>query len=134
MELPKLDAASLRSEYQRRYGKPAPKRGSILLLRHAIANRLHQLLLARLRAKLQQVLNAGDAIVSILVADSSQAELVCEWAGRVYTVTLVEDGVLFKGRHFRSLSAVAHAITGEKLSGPDLFGTKAARRNEAGKA
>ena len=45
--LPKLDVPALRSAYRRLYGTGAPRNAPPLLLRQAVANRLHQQLLAR---------------------------------------------------------------------------------------
>jgi len=38
---------------------------------------------------------------------------------------VLEDGVLFRGKHHRSLSEVARKITGSRWSGPLFFGLKA---------
>jgi hypothetical protein len=40
-------------------------------------------------------------------------------------VTVLEDGVLFRGKRHRSLSEVARKITGNRWSGPLFFGLKA---------
>ena len=50
--------------------------------------------------------------------------LVREWNGRRYEVTAVEGGFEYGGRKYRSLSAVAKAITGAHWSGPQFFGLR----------
>ena len=48
--------------------------------------------------------------------------LVREWNGQRYEVTAVEGGFEYAGRKYRSLSAIAKAITGAHWSGPQFFG------------
>lgn len=48
--------------------------------------------------------------------------LVREWNGRNHTVEVLEQGFLCDGQRYRSLSAVARAITGARWSGPRFFG------------
>lgn len=53
------------------------------------------------------------------------ARLIREWNGREYIVDVTRDGYLWKGKTWRSLSAIAREITGTKWSGPRFFGVKA---------
>jgi hypothetical protein len=53
---------------------------------------------------------------------SPGARLVREWGGATYTVDVVEDGFRWNGTRYRSLSAIARAITGASWSGPRFFG------------
>ena len=48
--------------------------------------------------------------------------LIREWQGTTYQVQVTEKGFDFEGSHFRSLSAIARAITGTPWSGPAFFG------------
>ena len=48
--------------------------------------------------------------------------LIREWQGTTYQVLVTEKGFDFEGRHYRSLSAIARAITGTPWSGPAFFG------------
>jgi hypothetical protein len=50
--------------------------------------------------------------------------LVHEWGGTTHEVSILENGVLFRGQPYRSLSAVARVITGNRWSGPLFFGLK----------
>ncbi len=50
--------------------------------------------------------------------------LVREWQGRLEHVTVVHDGFAWNGASYRSLSAVAFAITGTKWSGHRFFGVR----------
>ena len=50
--------------------------------------------------------------------------LLREWHGITYEVIILESSVLCNGKHYRSLSEVARAITGARWSGPLFFGLK----------
>jgi hypothetical protein len=50
--------------------------------------------------------------------------LVREWQKTTHRVTVVNDGFLWKGQTYRSLSSIAHAITGTKWNGPRFFGMR----------
>jgi hypothetical protein len=64
--------------------------------------------------------------------------LVREYQGRRHTVTTVRDGFDWQGTTYRSLSAIARAITGTAWSGPRFFalhragdGSKPTRKSAA---
>ena len=50
--------------------------------------------------------------------------LIREWQGREETVTVTRDGYEWQGRPYRSLSAIARAITGTRWNGWVFFGLK----------
>lgn len=50
------------------------------------------------------------------------ARLIREWNGTVHEVDVVEGGYIWQGETYRSLTAIARAITGTKWSGPRFFG------------
>jgi hypothetical protein len=50
--------------------------------------------------------------------------LVREWQGTTHHVTIVNDGFVWNGETYRSLSSIAHAITGTKWNGPRFFGMR----------
>jgi hypothetical protein len=47
-----------------------------------------------------------------------------EWQGRRYDVRSVDGGYAYAGADYRSLSAVARAITGVRWNGPRFFGLR----------
>ena len=51
--------------------------------------------------------------------------LIREWGGTRHQVTVLENGAIFRGKRYRSLSQVARVITGSRWSGPLFFGLKA---------
>ena len=50
--------------------------------------------------------------------------LIREWQGVEHSVTVTEEGFEYQGRPFKSLSAVARAITGTRWNGRVFFGLK----------
>ena len=50
--------------------------------------------------------------------------LLREWNGTTHAVEATEAGYRWNGETYGSLSAVAHAITGARWSGPRFFGLK----------
>ena len=54
--------------------------------------------------------------------------LVRQWDGAEHTVTVMKDGYDWEGRKYRSLSAVAKAITGTNWNGFRFFGMREKKR------
>ncbi len=44
------------------------------------------------------------------------------WQGRTHEVVVLEDGFLWEGEEYETLSVIARAITGTRWSGPRFFG------------
>ena len=72
----------------------------------------------------------SSAVPSTPSLPRSGTVLVREWQGTTHHVTIVNDGFLWNGSTYRSLSGIARAITGTKWNGPRFFGM----RNVNGKA
>ena len=53
--------------------------------------------------------------------------LLREWQGVEHTVTVLAEGYEWQGRPYRSLSAIARAITGTRWNGLVFFGLKSHR-------
>jgi len=49
------------------------------------------------------------------------------WQGKVYEITTVQDGFIYDGAKYNSLSEIARLITGTRWNGRVFFGLKAAR-------
>ncbi|MBL4596590.1 MAG: DUF2924 domain-containing protein [Robiginitomaculum sp.] len=65
---------------------------------------------------------SGDLDLRLPGQPQSGSQLIREWNGKTHTVSVVEDGFLWNGVVYTSLSSVAQAITGAKWSGPRFFG------------
>jgi hypothetical protein len=67
-------------------------------------------------------------LISGMPSCSSQvhpgSRLIRVWRGETHQVTVLEDGYLYADKKWRSLSAIAKAITGTRWSGPVFFGLK----------
>ncbi len=70
----------------------------------------------------RQALKAKQA--SELSKISVGAKLVRVWQGETHQVTVIADGYLYQDKTWRSLSAIAKAITRTPWSGPVFFGLK----------
>src|SRR5690606_3910448 len=57
--------------------------------------------------------------------------LIREWQGVEHVVAVTADGFAWQGRPYRSLSAIARAITGTRWNGWVFFGLKNHRRGGA---
>ncbi len=49
--------------------------------------------------------------------------LLREWSGDTHEVLVTDQGYVYRGTTYRSLSAIAQVITGTRWSGPKFFGT-----------
>ncbi len=88
--------------------------------------------LKRLEA-LGEQLDGGDRKKSGMRADHDRpiagTRLLREWQGVEQIVTVTADGFEWQGRPYRSLSAIARAITGTRWNGWVFFGLKNHRRS-----
>lgn len=126
-----MTPAALRAEWRRVYRTPAPDLSRDLLAR-GIAFRLQEKELGALTASVQRRLLtlANEAVtgktaslpVSTLLRPGMQ--LVRSWHGRTHSVVVTEDGFVWNGGTYKSLSSIAEAITGTKWSGPRFFGLR----------
>jgi hypothetical protein len=126
-ELASLDAltkADLRHRWVKLTGRPAPK-VSAGLLRLALAWELQAReeggFSAQTLRRLEQVARGRTR-----TRDAAPGmRLVRAWNGRTHVVTVDEAGVIrWDDREWKSLSAIARAITGTRWSGPAFFGLK----------
>ena len=53
------------------------------------------------------------------------SRLAREWRGVRHDVEVVEEGILYRGKVYSSLSEVARHITGVRWNGPRFFGLRA---------
>ncbi|MBP6030813.1 MAG: DUF2924 domain-containing protein [Sphingobium sp.] len=128
-----LPPARLRAEWRRLHrGQPMPEGMSTDLMARSIAwkmqERAHGGLaptrlrdLDRLARQLQQ---SGDLDLARQKQLKAGTSLVREWHGKVYVVTVLDEGYLFDDRQYASLTPIARQITGASWSGPRFFGLK----------
>jgi hypothetical protein len=76
---------------------------------------------------LGEQLDGGDIAVRKRRMDDrpiAGTRLIREWQGIEHCVTVLQDGYEYSGRPYKSLSAVARAITGTRWNGWIFFGLK----------
>ena len=79
------------------------------------------------RAKLDVLADALDpkaARKRVVSGPVVGTQLIREWRGVEHKVTVLADGFEWEGRRYKSLSAVARAITGTRWNGPMFFGLR----------
>jgi DUF2924 family protein len=134
--LESLALNQLRSRWKLLYEIEAPPHLSRDLLRRAVAYRMQENVLGGLKPATRRLLRrvAEDARLRkpTKVVPTRRvgpdAILIREWGGTRHEVTVLENGAMFRGKRYRSLSQVARAITGSHWSGPLFFGLKASAR------
>ncbi len=114
------------------YGQPPPKGTSRRLLERAEAYQLQVAAIGgmppELCRRLARLSQTEDQTPEALHRQKPAARLspgtrfVREWNGHIHTVEAADNGFLWNGRNWPSLSAVAKAITGARWSGPRFFG------------
>ena len=131
LSLSKLDIDKLRERWKAIYGKtPSCEIGRSFLTR-AISYRLQEHSYGGLKPSTSRLL--AQAVEEIGTGSSKGPQtrmaqsgtiLIREWRGTAHRVTMLDDGVSFNGKRFRSLSEVAREITGSRWSGPRFFGLR----------
>ena len=66
-----------------------------------------------------------------VTAASAGTVLVRDWHGTAHEVRVLDRGVLYKRKRYRSLTEVAKLITGAHWNGPRFFGLRSKREQEA---
>lgn len=133
--LPEMDAPKLRAEWRRLYRSHPPKMLRRDLLQLGVAWKLQERVLGGLSAatkrqlgELAQTMAAkSDLAKARKVSLKPGARLVREWNGETHELLVVEDGFVWRGKTWRSLSVIAREMTGTHWSGPRFFGLKARR-------
>src|SRR5439155_11942759 len=117
---------ALRRRWQVVFGRRPPFALSKDLLRRMIACRIQELAFGGLDRDSLRFLESlarqeSDPPRRHLKAGTT---LVRDYKGQRHTITVERDGYDWQGRTYRSLSAIARAITGTAWSGPRFFGLR----------
>ena len=141
--LPDLSLPELRNRWKALFGHPAPKSLRRNFLARAVAYQMqveaYGGLSVATKRRLREIANAvrnGDANA---IPGSSRikpgTQMIRQWQNTTHTVTALAEGFEWNGRTYKSLSAVANAITGTNWNGFAFFGIKRApsgNKNAAG--
>jgi hypothetical protein len=134
-ELRDLEARSddeLKDRWCSLYGTKPPQKIHRSLLIAAVAHRIQEIALGALKPSVHRHLMeaANDTATSrpspghLSLRPRAGTLLVREWGGVTHQAKVLEDGILFRSKRYRSLSEVARVITGSRWSGPLFFGLK----------
>ena len=138
--LKRMSVKELKAEWEALFAAPAPNnsRGYLEL---RLAWRIQELSLGGLSRETRKVLDLladeidGKSDRKAIIADPRNpvigTRLVREWGGVEHTVTVMKDGFDWQGHKFKSLSAVAKAITGTQWNGYRFFGLRERKQEQA---
>ena len=73
-------------------------------------------------ARLVAAVDQRGRVLPLARKPKAGARLLREWKGVTHVVDVMPEGYLWNGRPYRSLTAIARAITGAHWSGPRFFG------------
>ena len=141
--LPALSLLELRNRWKTLFGHPAPKSLRRNFLARAVAYQMQVAAYGGLsvatKRRLREIANAaknGDANATLGSGRIKRGtQMIRQWQNTTHTVTAVAEGFEWNGRTYKSLSAVANAITGTNWNGFAFFGIKRApssNKNAAG--
>jgi hypothetical protein len=127
---------ALKQQWRELFAKEPPP-GNRPYLESRLAYRIQELAYGGLkpetRARLEALgeqLDGGNLVLRRIRADSrplAGTRLLREYGGVEHAVTVLADGFEWEGRPYRSLSAIARAITGTRWNGWTFFGLKGVR-------
>jgi hypothetical protein len=127
-----LGVSELKDRWRSIYGTEPPPRSSRKLLLSAIAYRIQEQVFGGLKPSVRRLLertfeDAGSHRVPHkrpVTRASVGTILIRDWQGKSHHVTVLDRGVLYRKKNYRSLSQVARVITGCRWSGPLFFGLR----------
>ena len=130
--------ADLKKRWRALYCTEPPWRISRDLMIRALAYRIQEQALGGMKPSTRRLLAkvAADASARrpIEVAPEPSLKpgtvLLREWHGTQHQVIVRENGIVFNGKRYKSLSQIAYRITGTKWSGPLFFGLKPNRQEQ----
>jgi len=141
--LPALSLLELRNHWKKPFGHSAPKSLRRNFLARAVAYQMqveaYGGLSVATKRRLREIVNAvrnGDASAALgsnRIKPGTQ--MIRQWQNTTHKVTALNEGFEWDGRTYKSLSAVANAITGTNWNGYAFFGIKRApssNKNAAG--
>jgi|LakMenEpi03Aug12_release.lakeMendotaPanAssembly.Ray.scaffolds.fasta_scaffold219202_3 hypothetical protein len=131
-ELGRMSLAELRAFWAERWGEPPAFRSREHLSRAAayrLQSQSHGALNGASRRELAELAKRFEADRDYTPTPQTQLKpgstVVREWGGQRHVVTVMDEGFIYAGRSYRSLSKIAGEITGTKWNGPLFFGLKA---------
>lgn len=130
--LPSKSPDELREMWQELFGTKAPPYNKSFLARR-LAYRLQELAFGGLSpANAERLEDMAEEIERTGTLKQRRSatppvagtRLMREYQGETHEVTVLADGFAYRGRHYKSLSAIARQITGTCWNGPLFFGLR----------
>ena len=135
--LEKLETSELKDLFELYFDEVAPEyyRKSQLVdeLSYKIQSKLYGGLPQELKKQIKKLVAGKFQNINPRMQVSEGIQLVRNWKGQRYIVTVVADGFEYKGEIYKSLSKIAKVITGSTWSGPVFFGLKKGRKDDSEK-
>ena len=138
--LKSMSVNELKTEWQALFDAPAPN-NSRTFLESRLAYRIQELTYGGPDKQTRRLLDLlADEVEGTLTRKAQIADprnpvvgtkLIREWDGIAHTVTVLKEGFEWGGQRYKSLSAVARAITGTRWNGYRFFGLRERKRGEA---
>ena len=135
-----MSVNELKAEWQVLFNAPAPN-NSRSFLESRLAYRIQELSYGGPDKQTRRMLDMlADEVEGTLTRKAQIADprnpvvgtkLIRDWDGVAHTVTVLKDGFDWGGQRYKSLSAVARAITGTRWNGYRFFGLRERKRGEA---
>ena len=135
-----MGVKELQTEWQTLYGAPAPN-NSLGFLRGRLAYRIQELTYGGPDRETRRMLDLlADEVEGTLTRKKQISDprnpvvgtrLLREWNGIEHSITVLRDGFDWQGRKYKSLSAIARAITGTRWNGYRFFGLRERKREAA---
>ena len=137
-QLEQLPMSALRRKWGELFGTPSPGHNRTFLIKR-LSYRIQELAYGALkpetRAQLDGLLeaagyddlgrlNSGPAAKRRADGILPGTLLIREFQGERHTVTVLEEGFEYRGKPYRSLSAIAREISGSQWNGPAFFGLR----------
>jgi hypothetical protein len=134
-----MSVTEMKAEWQTLFGATAPN-NSRAFLECRLAYRIQELTYGGADRETRRMLELlADEVEGVLTRKSQIADprnpvvgtrLIREWNGVEYTITVLRDGFEWQGRPYKSLSAIARAITGTRWNGYRFFGLRERKRGD----
>ena len=129
--LPSLRRDQLVPIWKGHFPSPPPpslrKELMVPLLGYRMQEKIHGGLSMQARRRLQAIaktLPTGPRSTRQIAAPEHGTRILRQWRGETHEVWCREEGFLYRGEKYTSLSKIAFAITATKWSGPAFFGVK----------
>jgi hypothetical protein len=128
----------LKNRWRSLYRTKPPQKIHRSLLIAAVAHRMQENVLGALKSSVRRNLmqhasnpaTARPAPHYPSLRPKAGTVLVRDWGGVTHQAKVLEDGILFRSKRYKSLSEVARVITGSRWSGPLFFGLKSAAKEQ----